>query len=75
MKQHHVAQRCEIVLWLFGIIFAVEITQKQEIWHLKRKYLNINFLFIELLYTINITFVIRLIFGGKNSTFRVILTI
>ncbi len=63
---------------LFGIIFVVEIEQKQEIWclkRLKRKSININFLFIELLYTINITFVIMLIFGGKNGTLCVILTI
>ncbi len=60
---------------LFGIIFVVEIEQKQEIWCLKHKSININFLFIELLYTINITFVIMLIFGGKNGTLCVILTI
>ncbi len=41
----------------------------------KRKSLNINFLFIELLHKINITFVIMLIFGEKNGTLRVILTI
>ncbi len=52
---------------------AVEMVQIQEIWHLKQKYLNINFMFIGLLYTINITFVIMLIFGGKTA--RVILTI
>ncbi len=33
---------------VFGIIFVGEIEQKQEIWCLKRKYLNINLLFIEL---------------------------
>ncbi len=32
--------------------------QKQTIWRLKRKSLNINLLFIELLYKIKITFVI-----------------
>ncbi len=41
--------------------------QKQAIWGLKRKYLNINLLFIELLYKINITFVIMLIFEEKTS--------
>ncbi len=60
---------------LFGIIFVVEIEQKQEIWYLKCKSININLFLIELLYTINITFVIMLIFGGKNGTLRVILTI
>ncbi len=40
--------------------------QKQAIWCLKRKYLNINLLFIELLYKINITFVIMLIFEEKK---------
>ncbi len=35
---------------MFGIIVVGEIEQKQEIWCLKRKSLNINFLFIELLY-------------------------
>ncbi len=77
MKHHHVAQRHvaqNSAVALFGIIFVVEIEQKQEIWCLKRKSLNIN-LFIELWYTINITFVIMLIFGGKNVTLRVILTI
>ncbi len=54
---------------------SANFSQKEEIWHLKRKSLNINFLFIELLYTINITFVIMLIFGGKNGTLRGILTI
>ncbi len=38
---------------LFGIIFVVEIAQKQEIWRLKRKSPNVNFLFIEQLYTIS----------------------
>ncbi len=48
---------------VFGIIFVVEIEQKQKIWCLKRKSLNIKFLFIELLHKINITFGIMLIFG------------
>ncbi len=39
--------------------------QKQAIRHLKRKYLNINLLFIDLLYKINITFVIMLILKKK----------
>ncbi len=58
-----------------GIIFVIEMAQKQEIWCLKCKSLNINLLFIELLYTINIKFVFMLIFGGKNVTLRVKLTI
>ncbi len=45
--------------------------QKQAIWCLKCKSLNIN-LFIELLYKINITFVIMLIFEEKNDTLCVI---
>ncbi len=60
---------------MFGIIFVGEIEQKQAIWCLKRKSLNINLLFIELLHKINITFVIMLTFGEKNGTLRVILTI
>ncbi len=51
---------------MFGMIFVGEIEQKQEIWCLKHKSLNINFLFIELLHKINITFVIMLIFGEKK---------
>ncbi len=46
--------------------------QKQAIWCLKRMSLNINLLFIELLYKISITFVIMLIFEEKNGTLRVI---
>ncbi len=60
---------------VFGIIFVVKMVQKQEVWRLKRKSLNINFLFIELLYTINFPFVIMLIVGGKDGTLHVILTI
>ncbi len=48
---------------------------KQAIWCLKGKSLNINLLFIELLYKVNITFVIMLIFEKKNGTLHVILTI
>ncbi len=44
------------------LFLVCEMEQKQAIWFLKRKYLNINLLFIELLYKINITFVIVLIF-------------
>ncbi len=40
--------------------------QKQAIWCLKRKYLNINLLFIDMLYKINITFVIMLILKKKR---------
>ncbi len=64
------------VPWLFGIFFFVsEMQQKQAIWYLKCKSLNIKLLFIELLYEINITFVIMLNFEEKNSTLSVILTI
>ncbi len=41
--------------------------QKQAIWCLKCKSLDISLLFIELLYKINITFVIVLIFGEKTA--------
>ncbi len=41
--------------------------QKQAIWCLNRKSLNINLLFIELLYKINIIFVIMLIFEKKTA--------
>ncbi len=54
---------------VFGIIFVGEIEQKQAIWCLKRKSLNINLLFIELLHKINITFVIMLTFGEKTALF------
>ncbi len=57
------------------MIFVGEKEQKQEIRCLKRKSLNINLLFIELFYKINMTFVIMLTFGEKNSTLREILTI
>ncbi len=66
------AKQCCSCLELF---FVGEMEQKQEIWSLKRKSLNINILFIELLYKINITFVIMLIFEEKNGTLHVILII
>ncbi len=40
--------------------------QKQALWCLKRKSLNINSLFIELLYKINMTFVIMHILKKKR---------
>ncbi len=55
--------------------FVEEIEQKQEIWCLKRKSLNINLLFIELLHKIKITFVIMLTFGEKMALFALLLTI
>ncbi len=56
-------------------LFCVgEMEQKQAIRCLKRKSLNINSLFIELLYKINITFVIMHILKKKNVSFHVILT-
>ncbi len=55
--------------------FVGEMQQKQAIWCIKCKSLDINLLFIELLYKINITFVIVLIFGEKNCTLCVILII
>ncbi len=48
--------------------------QKQAIWCLKRNYLNITLLFIDLLYKINIIFVIMLILKKKNGTLCAILT-
>ncbi len=57
------------------LFFIGEMEQKQAIWCLKCKSLNINLLFIEQLYKINITFVIMLIFEEKNGTLRAILTI
>ncbi len=48
------------------LFFVGEMEQKQAIWCLKRKSLNIKLLFIELLNKINITFVIMLIFEKKN---------
>ncbi len=56
------------------LFFCLRNGAKQAIWCLKRKYLNINLLFIELLYKINITFVIMLIFEEKKGTLCVILT-
>ncbi len=43
--------------------------QKQAIWCLKCKSLDISLLFIELLYKVNITFVTVLIFEEKNAFF------
>ncbi len=54
------------MLWLFGMILAGEIEQQQPIWCLKRKSLDMNILFIERLYKINITFVTMLIFKKKK---------
>ncbi len=42
--------------------------QIQTLWCLKRKYLNINSLFIDLLYKINITFIIMLILKKKQHS-------
>ncbi len=50
-----------------GLFFVGEMEQKQALWCLKRKSLNINLLFVELLYKINITFVIVLIFEEKTA--------
>ncbi len=48
------------------LFFVAEMEQKQAIWCLKHKFLNINLLFIELLYKINIIFVIMLIFEEQK---------
>ncbi len=50
------------------VFFVGEMQQKQAIWCLKRKSLNINALFIELLYKINITFVIMHILKKKQHS-------
>ncbi len=50
------------------IIFVGEIDQKHSILCLKRKRVNIKLFFIELLYKINITFVIMLLFGEKKQS-------
>ncbi len=60
------AKQCCSCLELFSVD---EMEQKQAIWCLKRKSLNINLLFIELLYKINIT--IMLIFEQKTALFAV----
>ncbi len=59
------AKQCCSCLELF---FVAEMERKQAIWCLKRKSLNINLLFIELLYKINITFVIMLLFEEKRHS-------
>ncbi len=51
------------------LFFVGEMQQKQAIWCIKCKSLDINLLFIELLYKINITFVIMLIFEEKTALF------
>ncbi len=57
-------QNSAVAVWNY--FFVGETGQKQAIWCLKRTSLNINLFFIELLYKINITFVIMLIFEEKN---------
>ncbi len=51
---------------VFEIFFVGEIEEKQPFWCLKRKYIDINLLFIELFYKINITFVTMQIFKEKK---------
>ncbi len=58
------AKQCCSCLELF---FVGEMEQKQAVWCLKHKSLNINLLFIYLLYKINITFVIELTFEEKTA--------
>ncbi len=60
------AKQCCSCLELF---FVSEMQQKQAIWYLKCKSLNINLLFIELLYKIKITLVIMHIFEEKTALF------
>ncbi len=49
--------------------------RNQPLWCLKHKYLDINLLFIELFYKINITFVTMQIFNLEYRDSCVILTI
>ncbi len=58
------AKQCCSCLELF---FDGEMQQKVAILCIKCKSLDINLLFIELLYKINITFVIMLIFEDKTA--------
>ncbi len=58
-----------VAVWDY--FFVGEMVQKQAIWYLNHKSLNINLLFIELLYKINFTII--LIFEQKTVLF-VILT-
>ncbi len=53
----------------FELFFVSEMEQKQAIWCLKCKSLDIRLLFIELLYKINKTFVTVLIFEDKTAFF------
>ncbi len=59
------AKNSAVAVW--NNFFVGEMEQKQAIWCLKRKSLNINLLFIELLHKINIT--IMLIFEQKMALF------
>ncbi len=49
------------------LFFVGEMEQKQAIWCLKCKSLDISLLFIELLYKVNITFATVLIFEEKTA--------
>ncbi len=73
-NHYHFAQRRKTALWRFITFCVGEMEQKQAIWCLKRKSLNINSLFIKLLYKINITFVIMHILKKKRLSLHVILT-
>lgn len=61
------------VVAFFVTIFVGVIMQKQAILCLKYKLLNINLLFVQLQYNINITFAIMLIFGKKRALCEILL--
>ncbi len=63
--QERITETQNIAVAVWNDFFGGEMEQKQAIWYLKRKSLDINLLFIELLYKIN-TFVIMLILKKKR---------
>ncbi len=67
-KQSGSSETQNSIVSVFGMIFVGEKEQKQEIWCLKRKSLNINLL---ILYNSSktITFLIMLIFEEKMALF------
>ncbi len=62
--QERITETQNIAVAVWNDFFGGEMEQKQAIWCLKRKSLDINLLFIDLLYKIN-TFVIMLILKKK----------
>ncbi len=64
--QERITETQNLAVAVCNNFFVGEMEQKQAIWCLKRKSLNINLLFIDLLYKNNITFVIMLILKKKK---------